>query len=158
MGKPAERDDIDASCRHLAKVGEGDAAGSLGDHAAADQIDRLLQFRRGHVVEQHGIGADLDHFPELLEGIDLHLDLDHVAEPLAGAADGGFDAAGGDDVVVLDEDAVVEAEAVVDAAAHPDRVFLQHSQAGCGLAGTDDAGARSLHHLRGGAGGGGDTA
>ena len=50
---------------------------------------------------------------ELLQGVDLDLDFDHVASRRPGALDCRPDAARDRDVVVLDENAVVEAEAMV---------------------------------------------
>ena len=87
------------------------------------------------VVEQHGVGADLEQLVELLERVDLHLDLHQVADPGPHPPHGLGDRAGQDEVVVLDQHGVVEAEAVVGATAGPHRVLLQHPQAGRRLAG-----------------------
>ena len=92
------------------------------------------------IVDQHHVGeADLEHFLELIERIDLDLDLDQVAGRLLGAREHRADAAGDRDVVVLDQHRVVEAEAVIEAAAAAHGVFFQRAQAGRGLARADDA-------------------
>ena len=64
----------------------------------------------------------------------------------------GGDAAGDRDVVVLDHHAAIEPEPVIGAAAAHHGVLLQHAQAGRGLAGVDQPGARAgdfLDVLRG---------
>lgn len=65
-----------------------------------------------HVVQEHGVDAELERFGQLLQGV--HFDLHRHAH--SGAAHGAKrrrDAARRGDVIVLDHHRVVEADAVI---------------------------------------------
>ena len=109
-----------------------------------NQIHRLAQGGRVHVVEQHRVGdPDLDDLAQLIERIDLDLDLDEMAGGGLRALEHGPDAAGDRDVIVLDQDRVIETESVIEAAAATHRIFLQCAQPRRGLARAADAHARA---------------
>ena len=86
-------------------------------------------------------GAGRERGLDLVEAVDL--DDDPVDAGRDGAAHRLADAAGDRDMIVLDHRRVPQAHAVVLRAAHPGRIFLEHAQAGDGLAGVeqDRAGA-----------------
>ena len=87
----------------------------------------------GHVVEQQPVGAGGERRFDLVDAVDLDLHLQAGVRRL-GAAHRLGDAAAHGDVIVLDQHAVIEPHPVVLRAAHPRRIFLEHAQAGNGLA------------------------
>ena len=125
MRDPARRGVIDAGARDLGDVVQRDAARSLERESSRNQIHRVAQGVRVHVVEQHRVGdPDRDDLAQLIERIDLDLDLDEMAGGGLRAFEHGPDAAGDRDVIVLDQDRVIETKSVIEAAAATHRIFL----------------------------------
>jgi hypothetical protein len=78
VGDPAGRDQVNPGGGDARRGFEGDPPGGFGNGPAVDHGDRPAQVLGCHVVEQHGVDADLQRFGELVEGVDLELDLDEM--------------------------------------------------------------------------------
>src|SRR5947209_19996694 len=94
----------------------------------------LLYGCRSHVVEQHGLGAMLERLFEFGKGAYLDLNGLFAAAIAVGALERRRNPACQRNVIVLDEHSIGEVEAVVVPATAADSVFIQHTQAGDGLA------------------------
>ena len=124
MGEPAYGDQVDTA------GGDGwgrrrcDTTGGFGQSATIHHCHRLAQFIGRHVVEEHGVDADIQRLLELSQGIDLKLYLDHMPGSRARPLQGLPDAAGDGDVIVLNQYGIVEAEAMIATATSAHGVFL----------------------------------
>lgn len=159
MDEGAGGDEVEAEAGVARKALEVDAAAGLGEGAAGDEGEGLLDFGGGEVVEQDDVGAGGEDGGELVEAVDLDLD-GEIGGGFAGAGDGGGEVVGGaeeGEVVILQHDAVEEAEAVVPGAAAGDGVFLEHAVARGGFARIEQSGAAGAEGCDVGGGGGGDA-
>src|SRR5699024_1517921 len=99
VGDPAGGDVVDAGLGDGADRLQGDVARGLEDGVAGDDLDRLAEQRRGHVVEEDDVGVGVEGLPELLDRVDLDLDLHEMPGKGARLPDRRLDAAGHGDVV-----------------------------------------------------------
>ncbi len=127
---------------------EGHAAARLDERAAGRRVATPSRSSSGLKLSSMIVSTPAEtHRFDLVEAVDLDLEVRRVADPLPRGADrvADRDALGGEhrEVVVLGEHGVGERRAMVVAAAVPHGLALEHAQAGRGLAGVDDAGARA---------------
>ena len=85
MGEPADRDQVDAGCSNLWRCSGGDAARGLGDRPTCDHRNRFCQRSRVHIVEKHGVDAEIERLAQLIERIDFEFDLDQMADAISRA-------------------------------------------------------------------------
>src|SRR5215207_3314491 len=156
VGEGADRDVVDAGRADLRDVLERDSAGSLeldGVAGSSHRRHRLLQLRRGHIVEQEPAGPGLDGLSDLAQVAAFDLDR-HLGPRLPGAPNGLPQPSDEHRVVLLDQDRIVEANAVVGPAAGGDGGLLEGAQAGDRLASVEDSDPGPLRsaHKTGGEG------
>ena len=99
--------------------------------ADVSTIAAMDEVREGRV--EFNVEGDLR--PDLIDLVDLHDDALHARRHRA--AHSLADAARHRDMIVLDHRCVIEAHAMIGRAALAGRIFLQHAQAGDGLAGIE---------------------
>ena len=97
---------------------------------------------RAHVIEKDRIGADVQDFVELVEGIDFDLDLDEVSHSRPSSLQGWTDATGNGDTVILYQNGIIGPKAMVGSASGSHRVLLDQAEPRRRLARADGPGPR----------------
>src|SRR5271170_1281459 len=143
VSQQADGNEVDAGFGVDANIFETDAAGTLEWNAA-------LQFRAAldgaacvfgrHVVEQNCFRATGQRLLQFFKSAYLDLKDLRTSAVVQRALDRGHDSARQRDVIVLNKDSVGEIEPVILSAAAAHRIFVDYAQAGCGLAGVENAG------------------
>ena len=143
VGEEADGNKIDASFGVGANIFETDAAGAFDGNARfvfRAALYGAAHVFGGHVVEENGFRAVGKSIFQLGHGAHFYFDGLRAATIAKGAFERGNDSAGERDVIVFEQDSVGEVEAVILPSAAADGVFVDHAQAGRGLASIENAG------------------
>ena len=125
VGKPPDRDQIDAGRGNRGNRFRTYAAAGFGDHANRQRF-RTASLSCADVMLSSSTASigSRKRLAQLIERIDLDFDLHHVPDARAHARDRFVNRAGEREVIVFDQHGVVEAEAMIAAAAAAHGVFL----------------------------------